>query len=126
MAEAKRPTTLIAAHRGGAGLWPENSLTAFQSAVRLPIDLVEFDVHRSADGVLVVIHDATLDRTTSGSGPVAALSADQLRALKVKNGTIDAIPLLDQLIDTVKPTPLNLRLELKRGADGERYPGIER
>jgi glycerophosphoryl diester phosphodiesterase len=126
MAEAARPATLIAAHRGGAGLWPENSLTAFQNAVKLPIDLVEFDVHRSSDDVLVVIHDSTLERTTNGSGPVFTRTAAELRALKVKNGTADAIPLLDQLIELVKPTAVNLRLELKRRADGERYPGLER
>ena len=126
MAASDRPATLIGAHRGGAGLWPENSLTAFQNAVKLPIDLVEFDVHRSSDGVLVVIHDPTLDRTTNGSGPVFTRTAAELCALKVKNGTVDAIPLLDQLIAVVKPTPVNLRLELKRRADGERYLGLER
>lgn len=125
MAAPDRPTTLIGAHRGGAGLWPENSLTAFQNAVKLPIDLVEFDVHRSSDGVLVVIHDPTLDRTTNGSGPVFTRTAAELCALKVKDGTVDAIPLLDQVIAVVKPTPVNLRLELKRRADGERYPGME-
>jgi glycerophosphoryl diester phosphodiesterase len=127
MAEAAhRATTLIAAHRGGAGLWPENSLTAFQNAVTLPIDLIEFDVHRSADDTLVVIHDPTLDRTTSGSGPVVARSVAELRALTVKGGTLPAIPLLDEVIAAAKPPPVDLRLELKRRADGERYPGIER
>ncbi|MGH7342170.1 MAG: glycerophosphodiester phosphodiesterase family protein, partial [Candidatus Rokuibacteriota bacterium] len=50
----------IAAHRGGAGLWPENSLAAFAGALALGIDLLELDVHLSADGEVVVIHDATL------------------------------------------------------------------
>jgi glycerophosphoryl diester phosphodiesterase len=119
-------STLIAAHRGGAGLWPENSLTAFQNAVTLPIDLLEFDVHRSADDALVVIHDPTLDRTTNGSGPVVARSVAELRALTVKGITLPAIPLLDEVIAVAKPTSVDLRLELKRRVDGERYPGIER
>jgi glycerophosphoryl diester phosphodiesterase len=123
---ARDGSTLIAAHRGGAGLWPENSLTAFQNAVTLPIDLIEFDVHRSADDALVVIHDPTLDRTTSGSGPVAGLPLAELRTLTVKGGTLPAIPLLDEVIAAAKPTSVDLRLELKRRADGERYPGIER
>lgn len=121
-----RPEVLIAAHRGGAGLWPENSLTAFRHAVRLPIDLIEFDVHRTSDDVLVVIHDATLDRTSDGSGPVFAYSTKALRALRLKGGGDDTVPLLDEIIDAAKPTPVDLRLELKRRADGERYPGVER
>jgi glycerophosphoryl diester phosphodiesterase len=123
---ARGASTLIAAHRGGAGLWPESSLTAFQNAVTLPIDLIEFDVHRSADDALVVIHDPTLDRTTSGNGPVVARSIAELSALTVKGGTLPAIPLLDEVIAVAKPTSVDLRLELKRCADGERYPGIER
>jgi len=120
------PGTLIAAHRGGAGLWPENSLTAFRHAVRLPIDLIEFDVHRTADDVLIVIHDATVDRTTDGSGPVFSYSVKALRALRLKGGGGDTVPLLDEIIAAAKPTPVDLRLELKRRADGERYPGLER
>jgi glycerophosphoryl diester phosphodiesterase len=62
--------TEIAAHRGGALLWPENSRLAFENTTRLAVEQVEFDVHFSADRQLVVIHDATLDRTTDGSGPI--------------------------------------------------------
>ena len=70
-----RPVTLLAAHRGGALLWPENSLLAFRNSVALGADFIEFDVHLSKDGELVVIHDPTLDRTTSGSGPVKGRTA---------------------------------------------------
>ena len=66
-----KPATLLAAHRGGSLLWPENSLLAFRNAVALGADFIEFDVHLSRDGEVVVIHDPTLDRTTSGSGPDA-------------------------------------------------------
>jgi len=60
------PATLIAAHRGGAGLWPENSLLAFRSAIALGVDFLEFDLHLTADGEVIVLHDPTLDRTTTG------------------------------------------------------------
>ena len=65
--------TRIAAHRGGGALWPENSLLAFQSAIALGSDLIELDVHQSRDGVVVVIHDATVDRTTEGAGAVGSM-----------------------------------------------------
>ena len=64
--------TDIASHRGGALLWPENSRIAFEQTAKLPVEQVEFDVHPTRDGKLVVIHDDTLDRTTDGKGPVAA------------------------------------------------------
>lgn len=126
MSDGPPASPLIAAHRGGAGLWPENSLTAFEQAVRLPIDLIEFDVHRSADGELVVIHDTTLDRATNGTGPVVSHSIAELRKIRIKGHASDGIPLLDEVIAAAKPTRVDLRLELKRRADGERYPGLER
>ncbi len=70
-----------AGHRGGKGLWPENSLFAFQRASALGVDMLEMDLQLSSDGELVVIHDRTLERTTDGDGAVAALSLAQLQAL---------------------------------------------
>ncbi|MBS7662000.1 glycerophosphodiester phosphodiesterase [Pseudomonas lalucatii] len=72
---------LVIAHRGGKGLWPENSLFAFERANALGVDMLEMDLHLSSDGELVVIHDSTLERTTNGQGPVAALGLAQLQAL---------------------------------------------
>ena len=72
---------LVMAHRGGAGLWPENTLLAFERARELGADVIEMDVQSTADGVLVVLHDATLDRTTDGSGRVGALTLAQLKKL---------------------------------------------
>lgn len=66
------------AHRGGAKLAPENTLPAFDRGLALGADGIECDVHISRDGVPVVIHDATLDRTTNASGPVSALTAAEL------------------------------------------------
>jgi glycerophosphoryl diester phosphodiesterase len=66
------------AHRGGSRLAPENTLTAFERAAALGVDAIECDVHLSRDDEVVVIHDATLDRTTDASGPVRARTADEL------------------------------------------------
>ncbi|MEO1483133.1 MAG: glycerophosphodiester phosphodiesterase [Myxococcota bacterium] len=74
-------TPWVIAHRGGARLWPENTLLAFQNAHEAGVDVLEFDVHLSADGELVVIHDATVDRTTEGSGAVADTTVEALQAL---------------------------------------------
>jgi glycerophosphoryl diester phosphodiesterase len=72
---------IVYAHRGGAKLRPENTLLAFDHGLSLGADGLEFDVHLSRDGVVVVHHDATLDRTTNGTGPLAALTADELARL---------------------------------------------
>jgi glycerophosphoryl diester phosphodiesterase len=72
---------LVFAHRGGAALRPENTLLAFDHGLSLGADGVEFDVRLSRDGVVVIHHDATLDRTTNGTGPLAARTADELARL---------------------------------------------
>src|SRR6187402_2293497 len=69
------------AHRGGSKLRPENTLVAFDHAASLGVDGFECDVHLSRDGVPVVIHDATLERTTAGSGPVSARTAVELAGI---------------------------------------------
>lgn len=116
---------LIAAHRGGAGLWPENSLTAFRNAILLPVDLIELDVHRCKDGLLVVHHDATLDRMTDGHGPLADKSWDELCSITVNGTDGEPLPLLEEVVDLLAPTAIDLRLEFKCRADGSRYQGIE-
>ena len=72
---------LVIAHRGGAGLWPENTLHAFTQAAALGVDMLELDVHATADGVLVIIHDPTLNRTTDGTGAVSQLTLAELQRL---------------------------------------------
>ena len=72
---------LVFAHRGGAALRPENTRLAVQHGLSLGADGIEIDVHLSRDGVPVVIHDPTLDRTTNGNGPVAAVTAAELSGL---------------------------------------------
>src|SRR5262245_32317312 len=69
---------LVFAHRGGAALAPENTLAAFDNGLALGADGLELDVHLSHDGVVVVHHDRTLDRTTRLHGPLADWTADEL------------------------------------------------
>jgi glycerophosphoryl diester phosphodiesterase len=69
----------IIAHRGFSGLYPENTMLSFERAAALPIDAIELDIHSSRDGKLVVIHDATLDRTTNLSGRVFDYSWEELK-----------------------------------------------
>jgi glycerophosphoryl diester phosphodiesterase len=79
--DSDRP--LVFAHRGGMALGPENTIQAFDAGMKAGADGLELDVHLSADGVVVVHHDRTLGRTTNGSGPVAARTADELARLNI-------------------------------------------
>ena len=81
---ALRPNTsrpLVIAHRGGAGVSPENTLYAFERAAKMGVDALELDVRSASDGTLVVLHDATVDRTTEGAGLVSQMSLDALKRL---------------------------------------------
>jgi glycerophosphoryl diester phosphodiesterase len=115
--------TDIASHRGGALLWPENSRIAFENTAKLPVEQVEFDVHPTRDGKLAVIHDDTLDRTTDGTGPVAARDWAELQRLTLKGTGGQRMLLLDEVIEIFRPTPIVLRLEIKCGPDRVPYPG---
>jgi glycerophosphoryl diester phosphodiesterase len=121
-AQTTRPE--IASHRGGAFLWPENSMTAFRETARLPVEQVECDVHLSADGEVVVMHDATLDRTTDAQGPVAARTAEELRSVRIRGTGGEGVPMLADLAALIHPTRLMLRVEIKADAAGLPYPGI--
>ena len=72
---------LLIAHRGDSAHRPENTLSSFLRALEVGADNVELDVQLTRDGRLVVIHDATLDRTTTGQGPVASHGFEEIRAL---------------------------------------------
>jgi glycerophosphoryl diester phosphodiesterase len=73
----------VFAHRGGSALAPENTMEAFDRGLAVGADGLELDVHLSRDGVVVVHHDQTLDRTTSLKGPIADRTADELRSAAV-------------------------------------------
>jgi glycerophosphoryl diester phosphodiesterase len=108
----------VFAHRGGAALRPENTLLAFDHGLSLGADGLEFDVRLSRDGVVVVHHDATLDRTTSGCGPLAALTAEELGRLDAGwnfEGFRDAaggVPTLDAVLRRYPAVPLIIELKV--------------
>lgn len=108
----------IIGHRGAAGLAPENTLRSFRTALEYDVDAVEFDVRRTADGVLVALHDATLDRTTDASGPLDEWTYSALSSVDAGNGT--SIPTIDDVLDCLAPTDVALQIELKEpeAADG--------
>jgi glycerophosphoryl diester phosphodiesterase len=114
---------LIASHRGGALCWTENTREAFENTARLPVDLVEFDVQRTTDGVLVVFHDATLDRMTDATGPLGLLSWAELSRVRYTDG--QPILRLEEVLEIMAPSPVDLRIEIKPGVDLVRYTGIE-
>jgi glycerophosphoryl diester phosphodiesterase len=118
------PRTRIASHRGGAILWPENSVTAFRASAALAVEQVELDVHLSADDAVVVIHDATLDRTTEARGPVRARSLAELRQVRLKGAAGETVPTLAEVAAILAPTQIGLRVELKADAEGRCYPGL--
>ncbi|AJE47829.1 glycerophosphodiester phosphodiesterase family protein [Celeribacter indicus] len=115
--------TEITGHRGARALWPENSRTGFRQAVKLGCDAIEFDVHLTRAGELVVIHDPTLERTTEGTGRVAELSPAARAATRLK-GSDESIPTLDEVLDILAPSGVRLHVEIKLDAGGDAYPGL--
>ncbi|MFB6725531.1 glycerophosphodiester phosphodiesterase [Kribbella sp. NPDC056345] len=77
---------IITGHRGALGTEPENTLRSFHRAIADGCDEIELDLRVTADGHLVILHDATVDRTTNGTGEVASLTLAQLRALDAGHG----------------------------------------
>ncbi len=117
--------TMIASHRGGSHLWPENSRIAFRQTAELPVEMAEFDVHQTSDGVLVVHHDSTIDRMTDGAGALSALSYGELQRRVILGSGGETIPTLNEVIAIFKPSAVDLRLEIKTAADGKPYDGME-
>lgn len=112
--------TWAIAHRGASDKYPENTLLAFEQALALQADAVECDVHLTADGEVVVIHNATVERTTNGRGEVAAMSLEELRRLDAgswKNSRFagQRIPTLGEVIELVRGRA-QLFVELKSPA----------
>lgn len=117
--ESKKNHIYVAAHRGLSATYPENTMEAFRAAVAAGVDQVETDIRISRDGELVLIHDATVDRTTNGTGRVDELTLAELRALDAGSfkGAEFAgcrIPTFDEFIAYVKDfEDLTIDLELK-------------
>jgi glycerophosphoryl diester phosphodiesterase len=110
--------TKVVAHRGAGGEAPENTLAAVQAGMESGAQYLEIDIRRSADGAFVVIHDATVDRTTDGTGSVDSLTTSQLRALDAGSWFGPAfagqrIPLLDEVLSAVVGWEGGLAVEVK-------------
>lgn len=104
---------LVVAHRADWRHHPENSFAAIRSAIAMGVDMVEIDVRRTKDGRFVLMHDTTLDRTTTGKGRVADFTLQDLRELRLRDGlgtpTSERIPTLEEVLHEVRGrVPLNL------------------
>lgn len=111
-----RPRPYIMAHRGNSELCPENTMAAFRRALEDGADVIETDLHLSADGVLMCIHDDTVDRTTDGRGEVSQMTSAELAQLSASYGraefAAERIPTLRQLLE-ILPDGVGVGLELK-------------
>ena len=119
------------AHRGFSGLYPENTMLAFEKAAQLDgCDGIELDVHLTKDGEVVIIHDEKLDRTcVNGTGYVRDYTCEELKKFDVSykfSGQCEPqhIPTLREYFELVKDLPLTTNIELKTGIF--EYPGIEK
>lgn len=102
-------------HRGAKGHAPENTLISFQKAIELGVDGIELDVHLTSDNHIVVIHDDTLDRTTSGTGLVNSFTLSELNTLRIDN--LYEIPTLQEVLDFIdKKIFVNIELKGKNTA----------
>ena len=104
------------AHRGASAYEPENTLRAFQRAIDLGADMSELDVHMSRDGHVIVMHNATVEKTTNGVGAIKNMTLAEIKALDAGKG--ERVPTLQEVIDLVRGKH-GLYIELK----GEGTPG---
>ncbi len=111
------PKRGVCAHRGASESHPENTIAAFKEAIRLGAQMVEFDVRMTRDGKLIIMHDASIDRTTNGKGLVENLTWNEIEKLdagswKSQEFEGERVPLLDEVLD-VFPKTIWLNIHLK-------------
>ena len=116
------------AHRGASGDYPENTLIAFKEGIRCGGTGLEFDVHQTKDGELVVIHDEDVERTMQGKGLIKDLTLDEIRAFKCRKARfVDHeecyVPKLEEVLELVKEQEITINIELK--TDVISYFGME-
>jgi glycerophosphoryl diester phosphodiesterase len=119
----------VVGHRGNRAYAPENTLESFRQAIEVGVDAIELDVHLSADGQVIVMHDSTVDRTTNGTGAVERLSLEELRALDAgarftANGDRSypyrdrgiRVPTFAEVLEAFPTTPLLFEIKALRAA----------
>lgn len=118
----------IFAHRGYSGKYPENTMIAFKKALECGVDGIELDVQLTKDGEVVIIHDETIDRTTTGKGFVVDYTYEELEkfdaSFKFKDLGFNKIPTLREYFQLVKDYDIVTNVELKTGIN--EYLGIEK
>lgn len=115
---------LVIAHRGGAGIFPENTLYAFQESWKLGVDVLETDVRETSDGKLVLLHDKTVNRTTDGEGEISQMSLEEVKELNAAakfvtdNGQAFplpyqkiTIPTLDEVFSALPEAKFNIEIK---------------
>jgi glycerophosphoryl diester phosphodiesterase len=128
LAWAPGKAPIISAHRGGpvAG-YPENCMATFERTLSIAPAMLEMDVAMTRDSVLILMHDASLDRTTNGTGKVDSRTCEEIRGLKLKDNdgqlTEYAIPTLEEALAQLKGRCL-LSLDVKRGVPFDRVVGL--
>lgn len=113
----KNKTPFIVGHRGAAGISPENTINSFKKAIELDVDYIEFDLHVSKDGNLIVIHDSNIKRTTDGEGEVEDLTLNELKKYSAGSWfgdeyTDEKIPTFEEVIE-ILDEERKLLIELK-------------
>ncbi|WP_273756054.1 glycerophosphodiester phosphodiesterase family protein [Bartonella sp. MM73XJBT] len=113
------PEKKIVAHRGGAHLYPENTLSAFRNAIALGVDEIECDVHLLKSGEVVVFHDFRLEQLVGKTGYIYDIDNETRKQLCVR-GSMEEPPLLEEVLDLLAPTNVALHLEIKTCGEVER------
>ena len=109
------------AHRGASGDYPENTLIAFEKALEIGVDEIELDIHSTVDSHLVIMHDATVDRTTDGTGAIGELTLAEIKALDAgrvfgEQFRDERVPTWEEALDLVQGR-VGLNVHLKEGGD---------
>ena len=109
------------AHRGASGNYPENTLLAFRKALEIGADEIELDLHSTKDGHLVVMHDATVDRATDGTGAIGEMTLSEIKALDAGSAfgerfRGERVPTWEEALDLVQGK-VGLNVHLKEGGD---------
>ncbi|ARO13946.1 glycerophosphoryl diester phosphodiesterase [Ketogulonicigenium robustum] len=114
--------TRIASHRGGTLEFGDSTHAGFTATAQMPLDEVEFDLHPTRDGAIIVHHDATLDRTTDRTGAIAQMTLADVQAARISYGHGTGPITLEQLCAIFQNSPVAFRCEIKPGVDARPYP----